>query len=105
MLTCPHCQETIEIRILPHHGLFKAYRTCPTCAGTFEVDPQTKRRQALFIVLLLISLAATLLLYVQGPTWLLLACATYLLLAGLIYWGNKRVYLVPTDAKHRQTTR
>ena len=100
MTTCPHCEEAIELRTLPHHGLFVSYRTCPICAEMFDVDPKTKKLQALWLILLLISLALTIFLYLQGTAWLFPACITYLVLGALLYWGNRRVYLVPADPEN-----
>jgi len=37
-----------------------------------------------------------------GTGWLLPAVTSYLILGGLIYWGNRRVYLVPY-AQERKT--
>ena len=75
--------------------MFRSERQCPDCAKFFEVDPDTKRRQAYFIVLALVSLVFTGLLYFGDATWLIPAVASYVLLAGLIYRANKRVRLVP----------
>lgn len=97
MLECPHCDVLIVLRELKHQGMFESYRICPNCSGFFEVDPQTKVRQAIFIVLALFSLALTLLLYFRGTDWLLAACFSYVLLGVLIYWGNRKVYLVPAQ--------
>ena len=102
MTTCPHCQETIELRTLPHHGLFESYRTCPTCEGTFDVDPKTKRMQAVWLAVLLVSLALTILLYLRGIEWLVPASVSYLMLGALLYWGNRRMYLVPANPKNQR---
>jgi len=97
--SCPHCQVSVDIRSLRHQGMFKSYRICPNCQGPFEVDAKTKRRQALFIVLAMVSLTLTILVYYRGDGWLLPACISYLLLAVLIYWGNKKVYFVPANPR------
>jgi len=97
--SCPHCQVPVDIRSLRYQGMFKSYRICPNCQGLFEVDAKTKQRQALFIVLALVSLALTILLYYRGTGWLFPACVSYVLLAVLIYWGNVKVYFVPADPK------
>jgi hypothetical protein len=67
---------------------------CPNCAGKFTVDARTKRRQAVCLVIALVSLAFTMLLYFQGSQWLIPALASYVVLGALVYWGNKRVLLV-----------
>lgn len=97
MQHCPHCHSVIQIRQLPHPGLFKNYRVCPACAGLFTVDRDTKIRQALFIAVALISLGFTLLLYFDDPGWLLPAISSYVALGALLYWGNKKVLFVPYD--------
>lgn len=99
--SCPHCQVSVDISSLPHQGMFKSYRICPNCQGLFEVDAKTKQRQAVFIVLILVSLALTILLYFSGAGWLLPACICYLLIAVLIYWGNKKVYFVPANPRNQ----
>jgi hypothetical protein len=94
-LPCPHCQNAVVMRELRHPGLFANYRRCPHCRECFTVDPDTKRRQALCIVIALISLLFTVLLYFDNPGWLIPALTSYAVLAILIYHGNKQVSLVP----------
>ena len=95
MTTCPHCKHEICIRELRHPGLFENYRICPYCGGRFTVDRKTKRKQAIFIVIALISLGFTLLLYFQGETWLPPALVSYVVLGLLVYRANKKVFFVP----------
>lgn len=95
MLTCPHCNHEIDIRGLPHPGFFKNYRICPNCDGSFTPDPDTKTLQAIFIFILIISLVFTLLLNFGSTGWLIPAISTYVILGLTIYWGNKRMFLVP----------
>jgi hypothetical protein len=85
----------IRVRELRHPGLFKNFRICPDCGGRFTVDADTKYRQAACIVIAVISLVFTLLLYYQDAKWLIPALVSYLFLAGLIYWGNEKVFFVP----------
>ena len=95
MQTCPHCGIKIRLNELPHQGFFTSFRICPNCGVQFTVDTNTKYRQAVFIVILLISLVFTILLYCEGSTWLIPALVSYAVLGLLIYWGNKKVFLVP----------
>jgi len=95
VLTCPHCSHEIRIRELPYQGLFKGYRICPDCGGSFTADSDTKYRQAFFIFIAIISLALTMLLYFRGTEWLIPAIAINVVLGLIIYWGNKRMFLVP----------
>jgi uncharacterized protein (DUF983 family) len=95
MLTCPHCGDEICIRELPHQGLFKSHRICPKCDGSFTPDTDTKYRQAVFILILIISLVITLLLYFEGTWWLIPAIFCYVTLGIILYWGNKHMFLVP----------
>ncbi|PLX82173.1 MAG: hypothetical protein C0616_02805 [Desulfuromonas sp.] len=102
MLACPHCGSVIVLKELPHRGVFDSCRTCPQCGGSFTVDKDTKVRQALFIVVALISLVFTVLLYFGDRGWLFLALGSYVALGGLIWWGNRKVYLVPCQKKPRR---
>ena len=58
-------------------------------------DIKTRYRQAIFIFIAIVSLVLTVLLYFQGTEWLIPAMISYLILALLIYWGNKHIFLVP----------
>ncbi len=99
MPSCPHCQSEIVLRLLKHQGLLRSERICPYCGGAFTVDALTKRRQAWFIVLAVISLLLTVLSYFEFADCLSLALVSYLLLGALIAWGNRKVKLVPfTDS-------
>jgi len=100
-LACPHCHDEIDLRKLPHQGMFKSFRICPGCGGRFTVDPRTKRRQAAFIVVALVALVFTLLLYYRGTQWLPPALAIYAVFAALLYWANKQVYFVPVEDPDR----
>jgi len=97
MLVCPHCHTEICVRDLRHQGLWASFRICPSCGGKLVVDKSTKRRQAVFIIIALISLAFTVLLYFRGSQWLAPALASYAFLGVLIYWGNRQVFLVPYE--------
>lgn len=97
MLTCPHCSATVELRELPYLSVFRNYRICPECEGAFTVDVNTKRRQAVFLILAIVSLVLTGLLYFNGNAWLPPALVSYAAMAGLLYWANKKVRLVPYD--------
>lgn len=95
VLHCPHCQVVIVMKQLPHEGMLASFRICPNCEGLFAPDPDTKVRQAICILLALISLVFTLLLYFESNSWLISAVSSYVVLGVLIYWGNKKMYLVP----------
>jgi len=95
MQRCPHCGTEVNVRELPHQGFFKSYRCCAKCGGKFTADTDTKYRQALFIVIALISLAFTIFLYFGDMGWLIPAISSYLALGLLIYWGNKKLFFVP----------
>ena len=103
MTTCPHCSLEIRLRELQYQGLFKNFRICPNCRGSFTVDTDTKYRQAIFIFIALISLVFTILLYFQGSDWLFPALISYVILGLLIYWGNKQLYLVPYQKNQNST--
>ena len=95
VLSCPHCNVDIVLRELPHPGLFANYRICPECSGAFTPDPDTKIRQGLFISVALLSLVFTVFLYSNGSDWLVPSLFSYTVLGLLIFWGNKKMYLVP----------
>ncbi len=95
MKTCPHCHTDIIMRKLRHQGFFKNYRVCPNCGGRFTVDKHTKYRQAVSLVIVLISLIFTLLMYYQSLDWLVPAIISYVVFGIIIYWGNKNLFLVP----------
>lgn len=95
MKKCPHCYAEIKINELPHQGFFDSYRVCPKCGGSFTSDKDTKYRQALCLFIAIISLAVTMLLYLQGTEWLIPAIVSYVILGLIIYWGNKRMFFVP----------
>ncbi len=99
MLFCPHCESPVDLRKLKHQGMFAAHRICPTCGKAFEVDPRTKKRQAAFIVLALVSLILTILMYFYFRQWAPYAILSYLVLGVLIFYANSKVYLV----KHEST--
>ena len=103
MQRCPHCNIDICIRELKYQGFFKGFRICPNCKGCFTVDPKTQYRQAVFIIIAIISLVLTILLYFKGSKWLIPALVSYVILAILIYWGNKKVFFVPYDKDQNST--
>ena len=94
MLTCPHCDSPVDLRVLRHQGMLASHRMCPRCDGSFEVDPFTKRRQLAFIVLALVSFALTVLMYFDFRQWAALAIPSYAVLVTFVYFANKKVYLV-----------
>ena len=105
MPACPHCCNPIDLRRIKHQGLLVSHRICPTCDQAFEVDPKTKRRQAGFIVLALISLVLTVLMYGDAKRWLPYAMPSYLLLGAAIYYGNKKVYFVKSEEAKGKSNR
>ena len=95
MQRCPHCNIEIRVRELPHQGILKNFRVCPGCGGYFTVDTKTKYRQAIFLLIAVVSLILTLLMYYQGSEWMIPAIVSYIILGIVIYWGNKHVFFVP----------
>ena len=102
MQKCPYCNNEIRLKELPNQGFFNSFRICPNCEGKFTVDIDTKHRQAIFIFIALISLVFTILLYFKGLKWLIPSLVSYILLGVLIYWGNRKLFLVPY--RKNQTT-
>lgn len=64
-------------------------------------DSDTKIRQAFCLVFLVISLVFTLLLYYESNYWLEPAVFSYIVAGGLIYRGNRKMYLVPYRIKRK----
>ena len=95
MLECPHCREAIDGKDLRDQFSFKPYNPCPSCTRLFTVNVSTKYRQAIELVVALISLVLTLGLYIRGIDWMIPAIINYIFLGSLIYWGNKHVVFVP----------
>ena len=77
------------MRELPHQDYFQSFRVCPKCGGKFTVDTDTKIRQALFMIIALISLGFTVLLYFLGSAWTGAAVASYVALALSLLWGEQ----------------
>ena len=102
MQVCPYCSEKIVIRELRYQGLFKDFRVCPKCGGRFTVDIETKRWQAVWLLIGLVSFCFTMLLYYVGTAWLVPSLITYIVLALIIYWRTKRVALVRYKAPERR---
>jgi hypothetical protein len=95
MPECPHCKKVIDGNDLRDQFSIKSYRLCPSCDNPFTVDPATRYRQVIGLVIALISLAITLCLYFRGTDWLIPAIISYIILGLYIWWGNKRVEFVP----------
>ena len=102
MQICPYCKCEIRLNELPHQGLFSSFRICPQCGEKFTVDGKTKVRQAFFIIIALISLTFTGFMYFKGQEWLMPSISSYIILGVLVYWGNKKLFLVPYG-KNRTT--
>ena len=94
MLRCPHCNAEICLQQLPYQGLFANFRICAHCAGGFTVDPETRRRQAVFLIVTLIATVITLLLYIRGTVWLIPALVIYVVWGMIFYRANKLMFLV-----------
>ena len=94
MLTCPHCSGAIDMRQAKHEGLFATHRACPSCRRFFDLDARTKTRQALMLATLAVALVLTVLTYFHGRFWAPFAVASYCLAGAVLYYGNKKMYLV-----------
>lgn len=101
---CPHCNNEIRIRELPHQGLFKSFRICPHCGGSFTVDIETKYRQAYCLLFAVIALIFTMLLYYRSREWLIPALVSYVIVGLIIYRGDKRLFFVPFRQSDRDST-
>lgn len=97
MHACPFCSARFHVRELPHQSWWNNYRLCPSCHGRITVDRDTKIRQALFLIIAVVSLGFTAMLQFDGNDWLLPALASYLVMAFALYRGTKNVFFVPYD--------
>ena len=95
MLVCPNCKLEICIRKIAHPGLFKNYRIYPNCGEKLTPVRDARYLQAFAITIALSSTTMTILLYFGDNDWLFLAIVSYVNLGFIIYWCNKRIYLVP----------
>ena len=95
MQSCPHCNKKIKLAELRYQGMFKNYRICPYCHDYVTVDKKTKRRQVIFLLIVMASLVLTILLYFEGTKWLVPTLISYLIFGIYLYWANQRVFLVP----------
>jgi len=102
MLTCPHCNQKVELRELPHPGLFASYKSCPHCAGNFTPDIHAKYRQVIFLFAGIISLVLTVLLYIDSRVWLVSVIISYIAMGVIVYWGNKHMFLVPYEKSTKE---
>jgi hypothetical protein len=98
MHTCPLCSAHFHVRQLPHQSWWKNYRVCPSCGGRISVDSDTKIRQALFLLVALMSLGFTVMLQFDGPHWLLPAIVSYVVIGLALYRGTKKMFFVPYDS-------
>ncbi len=97
MSNCPHCKNEIDGKHLREQFSLKSYKICPSCEGLFTVDSSTKQRQALGVIIALISLLLTLGLFSMEEQLFIPAAISYVALGFYIYWANKLVLFVPYD--------
>lgn len=97
MQTCPHCGIEIILKEIPYQGMFDSFKICPDCGGEFTVDSDTKYRQAIFLFISLFSLVFTVLWYFYGVNWLIPSLISYVVWGMFLYWGNKKLFLVPYE--------
>jgi hypothetical protein len=94
MLTCPACNTEIDPREIVDRFSLKPYVTCPHCQIPITVDSATKRRQALAIVVAVVSLILTVGWCFMNKAWFVASIASYVVLVGWIAWSNPRVHYV-----------
>ena len=96
MVSCPSCGGPIRAKDLDRFSL-KPYQTCPHCGTRFTVDPGTRRRQQVALVLSLGALASTAGWLLLDRPWLVPSVTSYAILIGFIAWANRRVRFVEYD--------
>jgi len=94
MLACPHCSTSIDLRQVRHEGWFTTRRMCPSCKLAFDLDASTKVRQGLFLASAILALTFTVLAWLYGSAWGGWAAASYVLAGALLYYGNRKIYLI-----------
>lgn len=94
MPKCPGCQTAIEGKDLRKQFGISPFRTCPYCKIRFTVDPQTKLRQLIALVLATASLALTVGWCFAGQPWLYPTVVSYITLALFIWWSNRLVEFI-----------
>ncbi len=97
MHKCPHCKDEIDGKYLSEHFSLKPYKTCPSCGSLFTVDRSTKLRQAIAIIIAIISLTLTLGLFTMGVELFIPAVISYIVLGFYVYWANRLVLFVPYE--------
>lgn len=91
MAKCPDCYEEINGKDLRKQPSLRAYRECPFCQCRFIVDPATKQKQLVAILIGLVLLFVTVNWYFQGGFWLLPTVVISAILFMYIYKANKKV--------------
>ena len=66
---CPVCAQSIPSRELAGQSRRRKYRICPWCDAHITVDPVTRRRQVVALVLGLVALFLAVAVAVSGATW------------------------------------
>lgn len=97
MSKCPHCKHKIDGKYLLDHFSLKPCTVCPSCKCLFTVDRSTKYRQAIAVIIALVSLVLTLGLFTTGTILFIPAAVSYIVLGFYIYWANKLVVFIPYE--------
>ena len=63
------CAQSIPSRELAGQSRRRKYRICPWCDAHITIDPLTRRRQVVALVLGLIALSLAAAVAVSGATW------------------------------------
>lgn len=97
MHTCPHCHNELDLRELQKANAlkFNKYSICPHCGNKFTVDPDTKTRQVVTLLIAVVTLFFTLMGYFRDTTWFIPTLISGTALALYIYRANKWVEFVP----------
>ena len=66
---CPVCAQSIPSRQLAGQSRRRKYRICPWCDAHISLDPITRRRQVVALVLGLVALFLAVAATVSSATW------------------------------------
>lgn len=95
---CPVCARSIRSRELAGQPRRRPYRKCPSCGAHITVDPLTKRRQVVALVIGLVALAMTIAATAWGTTWSVLGTViSSVVLFAWIFYSEQRVRFVPYE--------
>ena len=93
-LCCPACSAEIAGRPIIVRPALRTLRVCPQCARSISVDPTSKGRQLIALFLGVVSLYATIQLFIDGGDWFSLAAASNFVFGIFVFYADAQVLLI-----------